>query len=100
MMTRLTAPALLVGAAAAALIASAPTQAAPPAPASPGQNCAAGYMSDPNSGNCWQMAGHSPSVGGGPCMPGRVGSCLGYLANNPMAPGDMLPDIPSTDSWS
>jgi len=24
-------------------------------------------------------------------MPGRVGTCLGYLANNPFAPGDTLP---------
>ena len=40
------------------------------------------------------MAVHSPAIGGVPCMPGRVGSCLGYLANNPMAPGDKLPDTP------
>lgn len=92
---RLTVPSMLIGAAAAvALLASAPAHS------SPGQNCAAGYMADSNSGNCWQMAGHSPGVGGGPCLPGRVGTCLGYLANNPMAPGDMLPDIPATDSWS
>jgi len=24
-------------------------------------------------------------------MPGRVGTCLGYLQNNPFAPGDTLP---------
>jgi len=49
-------------------------------------------MADPNSGNCWQMAGSSaPTIGGGPCMPGRIGTCLGYLANNPFAPGDTLP---------
>lgn len=86
---------VLLGAAATALFAVAPAQAAPSAPASPGQNCVAGYMADPNSGNCWQMAGGgAPTVGGGPCMPGRIGTCLGYLANNPMAPGDTLPDAP------
>ena len=83
---------VLLSVAAAALFASAPSQAVPPVPASPGQNCAAGYMADPNSGNCWQMAGSgSPTIGGGPCMPGRVGTCLGYLANNPFSPGDTLP---------
>ena len=88
---RLRATTALVGAAAAALFAAAPVVAAPALPASPGQNCAAGYMSDSNSGNCWQMAGSgSPTMGGGPCMPGRVGTCLGYLANNPMMPGDTL----------
>ena len=93
MTLRLKASAMLFGAAAAALFASAPGVAVPPMPASPGQNCAAGYMADPNSGNCWQMAGSgSPTIGGGPCMPGRIGTCLGYLANNPYAPGDMLPD--------
>jgi len=49
-------------------------------------------MADPNSGTCWQMAGTgSPTIGGGPCMPGRIGTCLGYLANNPFSPGDTLP---------
>jgi hypothetical protein len=93
MTLRLRVSAVLFGAAAAALFASAPGVALPPVPASPGQNCAAGYMADPNSGNCWQMAGSgSPTIGGGPCMPGRIGTCLGYLANNPYAPGDTLPD--------
>jgi hypothetical protein len=93
MTLRLRVSAVLFGAAAAALFASAPGVALPPVPASPGQNCAAGFMADPNSGNCWQMAGSgSPTIGGGPCMPGRIGTCLGYLANNPYAPGDTLPD--------
>jgi len=83
---------VLLSVVAAALFSSVPALAVPPAPASPGQNCAAGYMADPNSGNCWQMAGSgSPTIGGGPCMPGRVGTCLGYLANNPFYPGDTLP---------
>lgn len=83
-------------ASAAALLAGAPAQAAP-LPSSPGTNCAAGYMADSTSGNCWQMAGRgAPTIGGGPCMPGRVGTCLGYLANNPMQPGDTLP---GNDTW-
>lgn len=92
MKPRLKASSVLLGATAAALFAVAPAQAAPPVPASPGQNCAAGYMADPNSGNCWQMAKGTATVGGGPCLPGRVGTCVGYLANNPYAMGDTLPD--------
>ncbi len=89
-------PTVLVGAAAAFVFAVAPAQALPPVPSSPGQNCAAGYMADPTSGNCWQMAGSgSPTIGGGPCMPGRIGTCLGYLANNPIAPGVTLPNAKS-----
>ncbi|MFZ4373191.1 MAG: hypothetical protein ACOYO2_08155 [Mycobacterium sp.] len=89
---RLRASTVLLSVAAAGLFASATSQAFPPVPASPGQNCAAGYMADPNSGNCWQMAGSgAPTIGGGPCMPGRIGTCLGYLANNPFSPGDTLP---------
>ena len=96
MTSRLRVVTVVIGAAAAAVFAAAPVTAAPPLPASPGQNCAAGYMADSNSGNCWQMAGAgSPTIGGGPCMPGRVGTCLGYLANNPMQPGDTL----NTDTW-
>ncbi|MFM8599978.1 MAG: hypothetical protein ACKOB8_13395 [Mycobacterium sp.] len=83
-----------------ALIAVAPAAAAPALPhppATPGQNCAAGYLADPNSGNCWQIVDNgSPTIGGGPCLPGRVGLCVGYLANNPYDIGDTLPD---TSSW-
>ena len=96
--SRFTASTVLAAAAAAALYAAAPVLADTFFPASPGQNCAAGYMADPNSGNCWQMAGRgAPTIGGGPCMPGRVGTCLGYLQNNPYAPGDTLPD--TDNSW-
>lgn len=88
--------ALLSAAAATALAVAAPAAAAPlPADVAqtPGQNCAAGYLADPNSGNCWQIAANgTPSVGGGPCLPGRVGLCVGYLANNPYDVGDTLPD--------
>lgn len=96
-MTRLSATTVLIGAAAAAVFSAVPVSAAPLVPMSPGQNCAAGYMADPNSGNCWQMADSgAPTIGGGPCMPGRLGICLGYLANNPMQPGDTLD---RGDSW-
>ena len=91
MITRFTSIAMFVVAAAAVVFGFSP------AAATPGQNCAAGYMADPNSGNCWQMAGSgAPTIGGGPCLPGRIGTCLGYLANNPMAPGDTLPDTDNT----
>jgi len=97
MTLQLRASAVLLSVAAAALFASAPSNALPPAPASPGQNCAAGFMADPNSGNCWQMiSGGAPTVGGGPCMPGRVGLCLSYLQNNPFTPGQLLP---SNNNW-
>ncbi|MCB1291364.1 hypothetical protein [Mycolicibacterium sp.] len=101
MKSRLKASSVLLGATAAALFAVAPAQAAPPAPASPGQNCAAGYMADPNSGNCWQMASKgTPTVGGGPCLPGRIGTCVGYLANNPYGAGDTLPGSPASTGSS
>lgn len=88
----------VAAAVAAALFAVAPVSAAPlPFPATPGQNCAAGYLADPNSGSCWQIVNNgTPTVGGGPCLPGRVGLCVGYLANNPYDIGDTLPD---TSSW-
>jgi hypothetical protein len=48
-------------------------------------------MADSNSDSCWQMAGSgAPTIGGGPCMPGRIGTCLGYLSNNPIAPGSTI----------
>ena len=90
---RFRASTVVIGAVAAAVLAVAPAHAVPLVPGTPGGDCVAGYMSDPNSAICWQMAGAgAPTVGGGPCMPGRVGTCLGYLANNPMRPGDTLPD--------
>jgi hypothetical protein len=92
MKPRLTAFSLLFSVTAVAVFAAAPGQAVPPVPASPGQNCAAGFMADPNSGNCWQMSKGTATVGGGPCLPGRVGTCVGYLANNPYGAGDTLPD--------
>lgn len=95
MTPRLRASAVLI-AAAAAVFAAAPAEAMPTVAATPGQNCAAGYMSDQTSGTCWQMAGTgAPTVGGGACLPGRVGTCLGYLANNPFEPGDTL----NRDTW-
>ena len=92
MMSRLKASSVLLGATVAALFAVVPAQASPPVPASPGQNCAAGYMADPNSGNCWQMAKGTATVAGGTCLPGRIGTCVGYLANNPYGAGDTLTD--------
>ncbi len=35
-------------------------------------------------------SGGAPTIGGGPCLPGRIGTCVGHLANNPMMPGDTL----------
>lgn len=97
MTLRLKMSAVLFGAAAATICVAAPGAAVPAVPASPGSNCVAGYMTDPNSGNCWQTVGNgSPTIGGGPCMPGRIGTCLGYLANNPFAPGDTLP---ANNNW-
>lgn len=82
-----------------ACITVAPAVAAPTLPhlpATPGQNCAAGFLADPNSGNCWQIVNNGSPTVGGPCLPGRVGLCVGYLANNPYDIGDTLPD---TSSW-
>ncbi len=51
--------------------------AAPPASA-----CASGQLQDLVTGMCWTQSGQGEPFGGsgqGPCLPGRVGNCVGSL---------------------
>ncbi len=44
--------------------------------------CAEGQLEDTVTGMCWSQSGQGESYGSsgdGPCLPGRLGSCLGTL---------------------
>lgn len=83
-----TAPRLLLAAVCAGALLSAPVLTAPPAHAA----CAPNQMVDPVTGVCWtgSQMGSGISGTGGTCLPGRLGLCLGALANSQM-PGANLP---------
>ena len=62
----------------AASMVSASVLAAPPAHA----GCPEGQMYDSVSRMCWSQTGQGESYGGpgdGPCLPGRLGGCIGSL---------------------
>jgi hypothetical protein len=70
---------------------------APPAQAA----CGGGQWQDPITGVCWSQNNPSNSYGGSgniPCMPGRLGLCLGALQNTPI-PGATLPGANRNGSW-
>jgi hypothetical protein len=76
------------------LLMSAQLLTAPPAHA-----CAAGQLEDEVTGMCWSQSGQGESYGGpsdGPCLPGRLGSCLGTLQKaSPQTPsGGPNPAVP------
>jgi hypothetical protein len=56
--------------------------------------CAQGQLEDTITGMCWTQSGQGSSFGGpgeGPCLPGRLGSCLGTLQKSsppPLRGGD------------
>jgi hypothetical protein len=65
---------------------------APPAAAA----CPGGTILDPRTGICWSQVNPSNSYGGSgniPCLPGRLGLCLGALQNTPI-PGAALQPQP------
>lgn len=44
--------------------------------------CAEGQLEDSITGMCWSQSGQGQSYGGpgeGPCLPGRLGNCIGTL---------------------
>jgi hypothetical protein len=50
--------------------------------APPAQACLEGQLQDTVTGMCWSQSGQGESYGGpgdGPCLPGRLGSCVGSL---------------------
>ncbi|MGY1991016.1 hypothetical protein [Mycolicibacterium fortuitum] len=62
------------------------------APAATSAPCPGGSTLDPTTGICWSENSPSNSLGGSgniPCLPGRLGLCLGALQNTPV-PGSAL----------
>lgn len=69
--------------------------------APPAHACAGGQWKDPITGVCWSQNSPSNSYGGSgniPCMPGRLGLCMGALQNTPI-PGATLPGANRNGSW-
>ncbi len=66
------------------------------APIASSATCPGGSILDPTTGTCWSQNAPSNSYGGSgniPCLPGRVGLCLGALQNTPI-PGAALKPAP------
>ncbi|MCB0942162.1 MAG: hypothetical protein KDB72_18215 [Mycobacterium sp.] len=69
--------------------------AAPAATAAP---CPGGQILDPTTGICWSQNNPSNSYGGSgniPCLPGRLGLCLGALQNTPIPGAALQPQAPA-----
>lgn len=49
--------------------------------APPAHGCLAGQVEDPVTRMCWSQSGQGETYGGvdGPCLPGRLGNCVGTL---------------------
>jgi len=74
------------------LMTAAPSEAA---------GCPGGQWQDPITGVCWSQNSPSNSYGGSgniPCLPGRLGLCLGALQNTAI-PGSTLPGPNRNGSW-
>jgi hypothetical protein len=88
MKNRTRASRLMLTVLAGAVMGSASLIAAPTASAL----CPGGTVLDPRTGVCWSQVNPSNSWGGSgniPCLPGRLGLCLGALQNTPI-PGAAL----------
>lgn len=85
----ITASRLSLAAVCAAALLAGPALGAPSAQAT---NCTPSQMVDPVTGLCWTASqmGQGISGTGGTCLPGRLGLCLGALANSQI-PGANLP---------
>ncbi|MFN8044012.1 MAG: hypothetical protein U0S13_11825 [Mycobacterium sp.] len=73
-----------------ALMAAAPTATA--------ATCPGGQILDPTTGICWSQNNPSNSYGGSgniPCLPGRLGLCLGALQNTPIPGAALQPQAPA-----
>lgn len=98
MTIRSTAFRLLAAATLGGALLSAPMIAGAPAEAAP---CSGGQWQDPITGICWSQNNPSNSYGGSgniPCLPGRLGLCLGALQNTPV-PGATLPGANPNGTW-
>lgn len=90
---RLIASQVLLAATMAGLLMSTQLLTAPPARACPG-----GQLEDTVTGMCWSQSGQGESYGApgdGPCLPGRLGNCIGTLQkSSPSTAGAKNPSIP------
>lgn len=90
---RFTGSGVLLAAAFGGLLLSAQLVTAPPASA-----CPAGQLQDEVTGMCWSQSGQGETYGGpgdGPCLPGRLGNCVGTLQkSSPQIGGAQNPAIP------
>lgn len=89
MTKRFTASRLLLAAFVGAGLLSAPLVGAPAAHAA----CVSNQFADPITGVCWDSSqfGSGISGTGGTCLPGRLGLCLGALANSQMPGANLKP---------
>lgn len=65
--------------------------------APPAQGCPAGQVEDTVTRMCWSQSGQGDTyggAGGGPCLPGRLGNCVGTLQNASAAPAAQNPAVP------
>lgn len=68
------------------------------APSATAANCPGGQILDPRTGICWSQNSPSNSYGGSgniPCLPGRLGLCLGALQNTPIPGAALQPQAPA-----
>ena len=68
------------------------------APTATSANCPGGSILDPTTGICWSQNNPSNSYGGSgniPCLPGRLGLCLGALQNTPIPGAALKPQPPA-----
>ena len=68
------------------------------APSPTAANCPGGQILDPRTGICWSENNPSNSYGGSgniPCLPGRLGLCLGALQNTPIPGAALQPQAPA-----
>ncbi len=68
------------------------------APSATAGNCPGGQILDPRTGICWSQNSPSNSFGGSgniPCLPGRLGLCLGALQNTPIPGAALQPQAPA-----
>ena len=82
----------LAAAAACGLLTAAHIVSAPSA-----QACAQGQVEDPITRMCWSQSGTDENYGvsgNGPCLPGRLGNCLGALKTGTPAGSETNPAVP------
>ena len=84
---------LVLAAAFAVALLSAPVVTAPPAHAA----CNAGQVADPVTGICWSQSATNLGITGtgGVCLPGRLGLCMAALQNSQMPGANLSPNAPA-----